>query len=92
MTLDASLRSARETVGTQGNGVLTSPFGLTSGLTGSIATGSGGGASVRVKRNRARRLARMICASITAKPMPNSRENKVQNLLCTKKYTRASAT
>lgn len=44
LTLDASLRSARETVGAQGNGFLTSPFGLTSGLTGSIATGSGGGA------------------------------------------------
>ena len=44
LTLDASLRSARETVGTQGNGVLTSPFSLTSGLTGSIATGSAGGA------------------------------------------------
>lgn len=44
LTLDASLRSARETVGAQGNGVLTSPFSLTSGLTGSIATGSAGGA------------------------------------------------
>lgn len=44
LTLEASLRSARETVGTQGNGVLTSPFGLTSGLSGSIATGSAGGA------------------------------------------------
>ncbi len=44
LTLDASLRSVRETVGTQGNGVLTSPFGLTSGLSGSIASGSGGGA------------------------------------------------
>ena len=44
LLLDASLRHAQETVGTQGNGVLTSPFGLTSGLTGSIATGSAGGA------------------------------------------------
>lgn len=44
LTLDAGLRSAHETVGTQGNGVITSPFGLTSGLSGSIATGSAGGA------------------------------------------------
>lgn len=44
ITLDAGLRSARETVGTQGNGVITSPFGLTSGLSGSIASGSAGGA------------------------------------------------
>lgn len=44
LTLEASLRRATETVGTQGNGYLTSPFGLTSGLTGSLATGSAGGA------------------------------------------------
>ena len=44
LTLDIGLRSARETVGTQGNGLLTTPFGDTSGLTGSIASGAGGGA------------------------------------------------
>jgi hypothetical protein len=48
LTLEASLRRARETTGTQGNGYLSSPFGLTNGLTsglsGSIATGSAGGA------------------------------------------------
>ncbi len=44
LTLDASLRRAKETIGTQGSDVLFSPFSLTSGLTGSIATGSGGGA------------------------------------------------
>ncbi len=44
LTLDVGLKTQRETVGTQGNGLLTSPFSLTGGLTGSIATGSGGGA------------------------------------------------
>ncbi|MCE2915297.1 MAG: hypothetical protein LW768_07040 [Rubrivivax sp.] len=44
LTLDASLRRATETVGTQGNGALTWPFDQTAGLSGSIASGSGGGA------------------------------------------------
>jgi len=44
LTLDAGLRSARETVGTQGNGLLTLPFGDTAGLSGSLASGAGGGA------------------------------------------------
>ncbi len=44
LTLDASLRASQETVGTQGNGVLSSPFAQSAGLTGSIASGSGGGA------------------------------------------------
>jgi hypothetical protein len=44
LTLDAGLRSERETVGTQGNGTLTSPFGSTAGLSSSIGSGSGGGA------------------------------------------------
>jgi hypothetical protein len=44
LTLDASLRRVRETIGVQSTDVLTSPFSLTSGLSGSIATGSAGGA------------------------------------------------
>jgi hypothetical protein len=44
LTLDASARRARETVGNNTSDVVISPFGLTSGLTGSIATGSAGGA------------------------------------------------
>ena len=44
LTLEAGLRHTRETVGTQGNGWLTQPFGDTSGLSGSLASGSGGGA------------------------------------------------
>jgi hypothetical protein len=44
LTLDASLRRMQETVGTQGNGLLSWPYSQTSGLTGSIASGSGGGA------------------------------------------------
>ena len=44
LTVDMGLRVARETIGTQGNGVSSTPFGSTLGLTGSIATGSGGGA------------------------------------------------
>jgi hypothetical protein len=43
LTLDASLRSSRETIGTVGNGLLTWPYDQTAGLTGSIASGSGGG-------------------------------------------------
>jgi hypothetical protein len=43
VTLDASLRNARETVGTQPNGLLTWPYDQTAGLSGSIASGSGGG-------------------------------------------------
>ena len=44
LTVDVGLRAARETIGTQGNGVSSVPFGSTLGLTGSIATGAGGGA------------------------------------------------
>jgi hypothetical protein len=44
LTLDASLRQNRETIGTEPNGLLTWPYDQTAGLTGSIATGSGGGA------------------------------------------------
>ena len=43
VTLDASLRQARETIGTQPNGLLTWPYDQTAGLSGSIASGSGGG-------------------------------------------------
>jgi predicted porin len=43
-TFDAGLRSRRETVGTQANGWSTLPFSDTAGLSGSIATGSAGGA------------------------------------------------
>ena len=38
------MRTARETIGSEGNGVSSTPFGSTLGLTGSIATGAGGGA------------------------------------------------
>lgn len=44
LTIDGGLRSERETIGTQGNGLLTAPFGSTAGLTSSIGSGSGGGA------------------------------------------------
>ena len=44
LSIDVGLRAARETIGTQGNGVASVPFGSQLGLTGSIATGSGGGA------------------------------------------------
>jgi len=44
LTLDASLRAARETVGTQGNGALSWPYDQTLGLGSSIGSGSGGGA------------------------------------------------
>ncbi len=44
LTVDGSLRLNRETIGTNTTGVVISPFSLTSGLSGSIATGSGGGA------------------------------------------------
>ena len=44
LVVDAGVRAARETIGTQGNGVSSVPFGSTLGLTGSIATGAGGGA------------------------------------------------
>ena len=44
LTLEASLRAARETVGTQGNGTLSWPYGQTLGLSSSIGSGSGGGA------------------------------------------------
>jgi hypothetical protein len=43
LTLDASLRGSQETIGARTTGVITSPFGLTSGLTGSIGSGAGGG-------------------------------------------------
>ncbi len=44
LSVDVGLRTARETIGTQGNGVSSVPFGSQLGLTGSIATGAGGGA------------------------------------------------
>jgi hypothetical protein len=44
LTLDASLRRARETVGTQGSSALTWPYDQTLGLSSSIGSGSGGGA------------------------------------------------
>ena len=44
LTLDAGLRTRRETVGIQANGWSTLPFGDTSGLSGSIVTGAAGGA------------------------------------------------
>lgn len=43
LVLDASLRSARESIGTAGNGLLTWPYDQTTGLTSSLASGSGGG-------------------------------------------------
>jgi hypothetical protein len=45
LTLDAGLRTRRETVGTQANGWSTLPFGDTSGLSSSIVTGAAGGAA-----------------------------------------------
>jgi hypothetical protein len=44
LTLDASIRAARETVGTQANGALTWPYDQTTGLSSAIGSGSGGGA------------------------------------------------
>lgn len=43
LVLDASLRSARETIGAAGNGLLTWPYDQTTGLTSSLASGAGGG-------------------------------------------------
>jgi hypothetical protein len=43
LTLEASLRRAQETIGTQPNGTLSWPYDNTGGLSGSIASGSGGG-------------------------------------------------
>ncbi len=43
LRLDAGVRASRETVGTQGNGVSTVPFGSTLGLGSSIGSASGGG-------------------------------------------------
>jgi hypothetical protein len=43
LTLEASLRRARETIGTQPNGTLSWPYDNAGGLSGSIASGSGGG-------------------------------------------------
>ena len=43
LTFDLGLRAARETIGRQGNGVSSVPFASTIGLTGSIASGAGGG-------------------------------------------------
>ncbi|MEN9629054.1 MAG: hypothetical protein RJA10_2281, partial [Pseudomonadota bacterium] len=43
-TLEAGWRARRETVGTQAHGLSSLPFGATTGLSGSIASGSGGGA------------------------------------------------
>jgi hypothetical protein len=44
ISVTGGLRSTHETVGTQANGLLTSPFGDTSGLTSSLGSGSAGGA------------------------------------------------
>jgi len=44
LSVDVGVRMARETIGTQGNGVSSVPFGSQLGLTGSIASGAGGGA------------------------------------------------
>jgi hypothetical protein len=44
LTLDASIRAARETVGTVPNGSLSWPYDQTLGLSSSIGSGSGGGA------------------------------------------------
>lgn len=43
-TLEAGLRTRREVVGTLANGTSSLPFGSTTGLSGSLASGSGGGA------------------------------------------------
>ncbi len=44
LTLDAGLRTARETVGTRPNGSLSWPYDQTAGLSSSLASGAGGGA------------------------------------------------
>lgn len=44
VTLDAGVRGIRETAGTIGSDLNGPPFGSTAGLTGSLASGSGGGA------------------------------------------------
>ena len=44
LTLDASLRQSRETIGTQPSGLLSWPYGQTSGLGSSLGSGAGGGA------------------------------------------------
>lgn len=44
LNLTVGLRNQRETTGVLSNSLNTSPFGLTSGLSGSIGTGAGGGA------------------------------------------------
>ncbi len=44
LTLDAGLRTARETVGLRPNGLLSWPYDQTAGLSGSLASGAGGGA------------------------------------------------
>jgi hypothetical protein len=43
LVLDAGLRELRERVGTQPNGLLSWPYDQTAGLTGSLASGAGGG-------------------------------------------------
>lgn len=42
-TIEAGLRSRRETVGEPGSGLSALPFGSTAGLSGSLASGAGGG-------------------------------------------------
>lgn len=44
LTLEGGLRARRETVGTLGNGLSSLPFGATTGLSGSLASGAAGGA------------------------------------------------
>jgi hypothetical protein len=44
LRIDLGVRRHEEVVGAQGNGFLTMPFGLTGGLSGSLASGSAGGA------------------------------------------------
>jgi hypothetical protein len=44
LRIDLGMRRHEEVVGAQGNGFLTMPFGLTGGLSGSLASGSSGGA------------------------------------------------
>ena len=44
LRIDLGVRRHEEVVGAQGNGFLTMPFGLTGGLSGSVASGSAGGA------------------------------------------------
>ena len=43
LRIDAGVRAARETIGAQGNGVSTLPFGSSFGLTSSIGSAAGGG-------------------------------------------------